>query len=73
MEISLGKIYDYRQPKQEFKEEANATLQSVQDSIDKDSKLIEEYNNIINTVENNLTFSSSNSMLIFIIITIFKV
>lgn len=39
-------------------------MQSVQDSIDKDSKLIEEYNNIINAVENNLTFSSSNSMLI---------
>ena len=64
LEISLGQIYDTDNQNKNSKEEANATLQSVQDSIDKDSKLIEEYNNIINAVENNLTFSSSNSMLI---------
>lgn len=64
LKISLGQIYDTDNQKKNSKEEANATLQSVQDSIDKDNRLIEEYNNIINAVENNLTFSSSNSMLI---------
>lgn len=64
LEISLSQIYDTNNQNKNSKEEANATLQSVQDSIDKDNQLIEEYNNIINAVENNLTFSSSNSMLI---------
>ena len=64
LEVSLGQIYDTDNQNKNSKKEANVTLQSVQDSIDKDSKLIEEYNNIINAVENNLTFSSSNSMLI---------
>lgn len=64
LEISLGQIYDTDNQNKNSKEEASATLQSVQDSIDKDNRLIEEYNNIINAVENNLTFSSSNSMLI---------
>lgn len=64
LEISLGQIYDTNNQNKNSKEEANATLQSVQDSIDKDNQLIEEYNSIINAVENNLTFSSFNSMLI---------
>lgn len=64
LEISLGQIYDTDNQNKNSKDEANATLQSVQDSIDKDKRLIEEYNNIINAVENDLTFSSSNSLLI---------
>ncbi len=64
LKISLSQIYDTNNQNKNSKEEANATLQSVQDSIDKDNQLIEEYNNIINAVQSNLTFSSSNSMLV---------
>lgn len=63
LEISLGQIYDTNNQNQHSKEEANATLQAIQRSMDKDSQLIEEYNKMIQAVENDLNFSSSDNML----------
>lgn len=63
LEVSLGQIHDTDNQNKNSKKEANATLNSVEESIDKDNQLIKEYQNLINAVENDLNFASNNSML----------
>lgn len=64
LEVSLGQIYDTDNKNKNSKDEANATLQSVRNSIESDYQLIDGYNDMINAVESNTTFVSSNNMLI---------
>lgn len=63
LDVSLGQIHDTDNQNKNSKKEANATLNSVEESIDKDNQLIKEYQNLINAVENDLSFASNNSML----------
>lgn len=63
LEVSLGQIHDTDNQNKNSKKEANATLNSIEESIDKDNQLIKEYQNLINAVENDLNFASNNSML----------
>lgn len=63
LESSIEAFYDSENTNNKSKEEAEITLQSIQKSIDDNITLISDYEKLLYAVENDLSYSSDNSLL----------
>ena len=63
VELSIKEFKESENTNNKSKEEAEITLQSIQKSIDDNNTLISEYERLLYAVENDLSYSSDNSLL----------